>query len=118
MRAIRHQGWQAEFGSKLMEPADAVRLVQPGDRVCVPNGVIAPALSDALWAEREAFGPIDLPRFAILSRRPPPPATDRSRACGPKRALGGSPGDVLLARAVRSRRRRDSMMQRQEPGGE
>lgn len=43
-----------------MDASEAVRLVQPGDRVCIPIGAIVPALSDALWARREAMAPFDL----------------------------------------------------------
>lgn len=43
-----------------MDASEAVLLVQPGDRVCIPIGAIVPALSDALWARREAMAPFDL----------------------------------------------------------
>ncbi|MGE0569778.1 MAG: acetyl-CoA hydrolase/transferase family protein [Dehalococcoidia bacterium] len=60
MRTHQFGDWPGEFASKLMDAAAAVRLVQDGDRVCVPIGAIVPALSDALWARREEVGTIDV----------------------------------------------------------
>lgn len=46
-------GWVDQFSAKLMAPEDAAMLVQPGDCIVIPIGVIAPTICRAIWERRE-----------------------------------------------------------------
>lgn len=45
----RFNTWPEEYAAKLMDPADAARLVRSGDRVVVPIGALTPNLCKAVY---------------------------------------------------------------------
>ncbi|MCA9823616.1 MAG: acetyl-CoA hydrolase/transferase family protein [Dehalococcoidia bacterium] len=65
MRKNRYATWAEEYAARLMEPADAARLVRNGDRVVMPIGSITPAIAQAIWDRRE-----DLENVHVLSTAP------------------------------------------------
>src|SRR5688572_28164025 len=60
MPTDRFSNWPEEYASKLVEPADALRLVKSGDRVAMPIGSITPVLGQALFDRREELRDIEL----------------------------------------------------------
>ena len=42
----RIEEWPDAFASKLMPAAEAAKLVQSGDTICIPTGALVPTVND------------------------------------------------------------------------
>src|SRR5438552_2281331 len=60
MPTDRFSNWPEEYAAKLMDPADALLLVQSGDRVAIPIGAITPVLCQALFERGSAIQDIEI----------------------------------------------------------
>jgi len=66
MATNRFEDWGTQYASRMMSAEAAARLVRDGDTVVIPIGVVAPAMTKALFERKEEFQRVDIITTAPL----------------------------------------------------
>ncbi|MGD9932336.1 MAG: acetyl-CoA hydrolase/transferase family protein [Dehalococcoidia bacterium] len=56
----RIEEWPDAFASKLMPAAEAAKLVQSGDTICIPTGALVPTVTAAIFARASELHDVDV----------------------------------------------------------
>lgn len=56
----RYADWPEEYARRLMAPADAAKLVRPGDTITIPVGALVPTVCSAIFERREELRDVDV----------------------------------------------------------